>query len=88
MQGTSVGQDNRFADKEKKLMASMKFDPVLEEKVDLAKVRLETIKPWIARKVTELVNFEDDVLIEYIFNILEDKSVRVFARARARAGRH
>lgn len=32
-QGTSAEQDNRFADKKKKLMKSMKFAESLEKKV-------------------------------------------------------
>ena len=31
--GTSANQDARFLDKQKKLKAQMKFDPVLETKV-------------------------------------------------------
>ncbi len=34
-QGTSIDQDSRFANKEKKLLKTMKFDPVLSEKVSL-----------------------------------------------------
>jgi hypothetical protein len=30
------------------------------------------MKPWIAKKVIELLGFEDDVLIEYIHSLLED----------------
>eukprot|EP00051_Salpingoeca_urceolata_P003389 m.57382 g.57382 ORF g.57382 m.57382 type:complete len:121 (-) comp12734_c0_seq2:932-1294(-) len=70
--GTSLDQDNRFANKEKKLMKSMKFEPVLDTKVEMNKVNLETIKPWITRRITELLDFEDDVLIDFIFNQLEE----------------
>ena len=40
--------------------------------VDMKKVNLEVIKPWIAKKVTELVGFEDEVVIEYAMGLLED----------------
>lgn len=37
-------------------------------------MNLETLKPWITTKVTELMGgIEDDVLVEYVFNQLETK---------------
>ena len=38
LQGTSADQDNRFSDKEKKLMNSMRFEESLAKKVDMKKV--------------------------------------------------
>lgn len=40
--------------------------------VDMKKVNLQVIKPWIAKKVTELVGFEDEVVVEYAMGLLED----------------
>jgi serine/arginine repetitive matrix protein 1 len=37
------------------------------------KVNMEVIKPWITQKVTELLSLEDDVLINYVFSLLEEK---------------
>lgn len=39
----------------------------------MTKVNLEVVKPWITQRVTEILGFEDDVVIEFIFNQLEDK---------------
>jgi serine/arginine repetitive matrix protein 1 len=36
------------------------------------KVELKVIKPWIAEKVTAKLGFEDDVLISYIYGMLEE----------------
>ena len=36
----------------------------------MSKVNLEVIKPWITKRVTEILGFEDDV-IEFIFSQLE-----------------
>eukprot|EP00730_Choanoeca_flexa_P004902 TRINITY_DN11834_c0_g1_i18.p4 TRINITY_DN11834_c0_g1~~TRINITY_DN11834_c0_g1_i18.p4 ORF type:complete len:230 (+),score=55.69 TRINITY_DN11834_c0_g1_i18:4404-5093(+) len=81
--GTSAEQDSRFSNKEKKLMKSMNFDPILDEKIDLDKIRqsqnpglaksgLDVLKPWIAERVTQLLGgFEDDIVIEYIFEQLQ-----------------
>uniref|UniRef100_A0A8C7HB49 Serine/arginine repetitive matrix protein 1 n=1 Tax=Oncorhynchus kisutch TaxID=8019 RepID=A0A8C7HB49_ONCKI len=66
-------QDNRFSNKQKKLLKQLKFAECLEKKVDMTKVNLEVIKPWITQRVTEILGFEDDVVIEFIFNQLEEK---------------
>lgn len=39
----------------------------------MTKVNLETVKPWITTRVTEFLGFEDDVIIEFVFNHLEEK---------------
>ncbi|KAL0576396.1 hypothetical protein V5O48_005585 [Marasmius crinis-equi] len=72
--GTSADQDRRFSDKELKLLKSMKFPPEFDKKVDMRKVNLNVIRPWIAKKVVELVGFEDEVVVEYAMGLLEDKS--------------
>ena len=42
----------------------------------MSKVNLDTIKPWITQRVTQLLGVEDDVVVEFIFNMLEKKQVR------------
>lgn len=56
-QGTSTEQDSRFGNKEKKLLKQLKskFPPEFDTPVDLKKVKLEVIKPWISDRVTELL---------------------------------
>lgn len=39
----------------------------------MSKVNLEVIKPWITQRVNEILGFEDDVVIEFVFNQLEEK---------------
>ncbi len=39
----------------------------------MKKVNLEIIKPWITKKITDLLGFEDEVLIGYVFGLLEEK---------------
>jgi len=69
--GTSADQDNRFSDKEKKLLKQMKFEDVLLTKIDMKKVKLDVLKPWLTERVSEILGMEDDVLVEFIFNQLE-----------------
>jgi hypothetical protein len=39
----------------------------------MRKVNLQVIRPWITKKVVELVGFEDEVVVEYAMGLLEDK---------------
>jgi hypothetical protein len=40
----------------------------------MRKVNLQVIRPWIVKKVVELVGFEDEVVVEYAVGLLDDKS--------------
>ena len=77
--GTSADQDRRFSDKELKLLKSMKFPPEFDKKVDMRKVNLQVIRPWVTKKVIELVGIEDELVIEYAMGLLEDDSQPVRA---------
>ena len=39
----------------------------------MRKVNLNVIRPWIAKKITELIGFEDEVVVEYAMGLLEDE---------------
>ena len=39
----------------------------------MAKVRLEAIKPWIGQRITEILGFDDEVLVEFCSNQLETR---------------
>ena len=43
--------------------------------VDMRRVNMDVVKPWITRRVTEILGFEDDVVIEFIFNLFEGNQV-------------
>ena len=60
--GASAGQDGRFTNKEKKLLRTMSFPEVLDRAVDFKKVKLESLRPWIAKRVTEVLGLEDEVV--------------------------
>lgn len=42
----------------------------------MTKVSLDTIKPWISQRITKMLGIEDDVVIEFIFNMLENEQVQ------------
>ena len=39
----------------------------------MSKVNVDTMKPWIANRITELLGVEDDVVVEFVYNQLEDR---------------
>jgi hypothetical protein len=43
----------------------------------MEKVNIDTIKPWIGKRVTELLGTDDDVLLEFIVNMLEKEKVDI-----------
>nr|GEX61410.1 serine/arginine repetitive matrix protein 1 isoform X1 [Tanacetum cinerariifolium] len=65
-------QDTQFSNKHAKLLKSQKFHPELENLVDMTKVNIDVMRPWIAHRLTEL-GFEDEVLINFIYGLLEGK---------------
>ncbi|XP_074556375.1 uncharacterized protein LOC141812227 [Curcuma longa] len=73
--GTSAEQDTRFSNKQAKLLKSQKFPLELEHPVDMTKVKMDVVRPWIATRVTELLGFEDEVLINFIYGLLDGKGV-------------
>lgn len=64
--GASAQQDSRFSDKAKKLLRTTKFPPNFDTKVDMKKVSLESLLPWITEQVTTLLGNDDDVVTGYI----------------------
>lgn len=46
----------------------------------MTKVNLEVIKPWITKRVNDILGFEDDVVIEFIFNQLDEKVMSFFLK--------
>lgn len=59
-----------------RLEASNAFPSDFNKKVDLRKVSLQVIKPWIENKVQELLGFEDDVVTEYVMGQLESDEMQ------------
>ncbi|KAG0184479.1 Serine/arginine repetitive matrix protein 1 [Apophysomyces sp. BC1034] len=43
-------------------------------KVDIKKVNLDVIKPWISNRITQLLGFEDEVVIDFTFGLLEEEN--------------
>lgn len=55
MRPASVEQDGRYSNKSKKLAAGLKCAPELAQKVDMQKVKFDVLKPWVTKRITELL---------------------------------
>ena len=72
--GVSAAQDSRYTDKETKLLKTLKFPPVFKEKVDIKKINIQVLRPWISTQISSYLGLEDDVVIEYVYSLLEENS--------------
>ncbi|CAK4418366.1 unnamed protein product [Aphanomyces euteiches] len=49
----------------------MDFPKCFKHKVDISKVNKEVMNQWITEKITELLGFEDDIVVSTAINLLE-----------------
>jgi len=71
--GTTIEQDGRFRNKEKKLMGNINFPKELETLIDPSKIHMKTIKEWIEKKLKSILGFEDEFCVNYTINLLEER---------------
>lgn len=39
------------------------------------KIKIDVLKPWIGKRISELLGMEDDVVTEFVVNQLEEKVI-------------
>lgn len=39
----------------------------------MSKIKLDVIKPWIQEKITEILKIDDDVVVDFVYNQLDQK---------------
>jgi len=44
----------------------------------MTKVNVDTMKPWIATRITELLAAEDDVVVEFVYNQLDERVIIIY----------
>ena len=74
--GVSAAQDARFKDKEQQHLGASRFPKMFDLRVDMERVNMQVMRPWIVERVEELLGLEDEVLVEYIMSQLESERVR------------
>ena len=74
--GSTLQQDGRYGNKDKKLMESIKFPASFSKKIDMRRVNLESIRPWISQTTTSMLGgIEDEILNSLIMNLLQQSTV-------------
>uniref|UniRef100_A0A7S4SIX6 PWI domain-containing protein n=1 Tax=Alexandrium monilatum TaxID=311494 RepID=A0A7S4SIX6_9DINO len=75
--GTSTDQV-KCVNAEQKLIKELdkkaRFPPHFSQKVNMSKVSMDVMKPWIAQRITELMGFEDDIVVDYCITQLTEVS--------------
>jgi serine/arginine repetitive matrix protein 1 len=51
----------------------MSFPANFDERVDMSKVQLEVVNQWVTERLTQLLGFEDDIVVAMVVNLLEPK---------------
>ena len=54
----------------KKLSAAGKFDGSLDRKLNIDKVNMDVMTRWVNERLTELLGFEDDVVVNLVVEML------------------
>jgi serine/arginine repetitive matrix protein 1 len=57
---------------DQKLLRATKFPPEFDKRVDIEKVNMELMRKWVAEKITNLLKNEDDIVVEMVYNLLEE----------------
>ena len=58
-------------DVDKRLLRTTKFPPEFNVKVDMTKVNIPVIKKWVSDELAKILNDEDDVVTDLVFNLIE-----------------
>ena len=71
--GTSADQDFRFSKNKKKMLGMLKYDSVLSKKVNTTNINMDLMKKWSAERLTQVLGFEDEVVVGLLHNLLDVK---------------
>lgn len=67
-----------FGDTDRKLISKLSkrgaFDAILDKAVDMSRVNLEVISRWVGERLTEILGFEDEVVIGLVTNLLSQRT--------------
>jgi len=70
--GSASTNTGRFENKTVKMMNKIQFPPeLISKKINMEKIEPEPFKKWIAMKVESILEIDDDILTNLIFNLLQ-----------------
>jgi hypothetical protein len=76
--GTKLGQDIRFKDPNKDILSSMKTPKIYKTTVSKQNIIiLPIIRLWLNKKISELLEFEDETLVNLIINLIKSSNDKI-----------
>jgi len=48
----------------------------------MSKIKIDVLKPWIMGKISDILGMEDDVIVEFVINQLEEHKVNRYLLSR------
>jgi len=76
--GAALDQAPGYKDADQKMIKSMnkegRFPKHFSQKVNIKKVSMDVMRPWISKRVTELLGIEDEMVVEYAISLLTSSS--------------
>jgi len=69
-------------DVDKRLLRTTKFPPEFNVKVDMTKVNIPVIKKWVSDEIVKILQNEDDVVTDLVFNLIEGPRYVSLSRVR------
>lgn len=67
-----------FGDTDKKLIEKLSkrgaFDPILDRPVAMNRINIDVMSRWVGERLTELLGFEDEVVVGLVTNLLSQRA--------------
>ena len=76
--GTRLGQDSRFKNPDKDILSSMKTPKSFKTTVSKHNLIIyPIIKLWLNKKISDILEFEDETLINLIINLIKSSEEKI-----------
>ena len=76
--GTKLGQDSRFKNPDTEILSSMKTPKIYKTTVSKNNLTiLPIIKLWLNKKISDILEFEDETLANLIINLIKSSKEKI-----------
>ena len=76
--GTKLGQDSRFKNPDTEILSSMKIPKIYKTTIKKENlIILPIIKLWINKKLSDILEFEDETLTNLIINLIKSSKEKI-----------
>ena len=76
--GTKLGQDSRFKNPDTEILSSMKIPKIYKTTIKKENlIILPIIKLWINKKLSDILEFEDETLTNLVINLIKSSKEKI-----------